>query len=180
MEQPPSSMAWHQSDNITLLREISAHCAHVAACQHGMDVYKSWAFCASFSAISALACTCTHTPGVRKTLAGLKHNGQYVSSLTAEYPETLAQQLASIMAPFCTSLGHSQVQISQFANLLPEPHVHRRPPVCDGAGSNSSADHSNPQSSGCMQDVVDRWLQYTSSRSLKTRILSHLAQGRSG
>ena len=37
MEQPPSSPAWRQEDNITFLREVAAHCAHVAACQHGMD-----------------------------------------------------------------------------------------------------------------------------------------------
>ena len=41
LEQPPSSMAWLEDDNITLLRELCAHCAHVAACEHGMDYYTS-------------------------------------------------------------------------------------------------------------------------------------------
>ncbi|CAE7712408.1 unnamed protein product, partial [Symbiodinium pilosum] len=51
LEQPPSSMAWLEEDNVTLLRELCAHCSHVAACEHGMDYYKSWAFCASFASI---------------------------------------------------------------------------------------------------------------------------------
>ena len=177
MEQPPSSMAWHQHDNVTFLREISAHCAHVAACQHGMDFYKSWAMCASFPSIAQLACTCTHAPGVHKTIAGLKQGGQYVSALTAEYPRSLARQLAGLMAPFCSSLGHRRYQISDFANLLTETHIPRRPPVCDGAGHNSSADHSSPQASCCVQDVVEHWLGYVASNSLKQHIISHLAQG---
>ena len=145
MEQPPSSMAWNQHDNVTYLREVAARCAHVAACAHGMDFYKSWAMCASFPSIASLACTCTHAPGVHKTIAGLKRDNGYVSSLTAEYPPSLARQLASLMAPFCSSSGIKRYSIRDFANLLPGPMVHRRPPVCDGAGINSSADKSNAQ-----------------------------------
>ena len=47
--------------------------------------------------------------------------GQYVSSLTAEYPESLATALAERMAPFVSSIGHRNAPISHFANLLPEP-----------------------------------------------------------
>ncbi|CAE7250633.1 unnamed protein product, partial [Symbiodinium pilosum] len=36
LEQPPSSMAWLEEDNVTLLRELCAHCSHVAACEHGV------------------------------------------------------------------------------------------------------------------------------------------------
>ncbi|CAE7296631.1 unnamed protein product, partial [Symbiodinium pilosum] len=61
LEQPASSMAWLEEDNVTLLRELCAHCSHVAACEHGMDYYKSWAFCASFASIRTLACT-RHPP----------------------------------------------------------------------------------------------------------------------
>ena len=47
---------------------------------------------------------------------------------------------------------------SDFANLLCEPIVHRRPPVCDAAGVNSTADHSNPQAASPFQDIVQQWL----------------------
>ena len=39
MEQPPSALSWLQPDNVTMLREWSAHCSHVAACQHGLNVF---------------------------------------------------------------------------------------------------------------------------------------------
>ena len=51
-EQPPSSMAWLEPDNITLLGELCARVAQIAACNHQMDYYKSWAFCASFASIA--------------------------------------------------------------------------------------------------------------------------------
>ena len=72
MERPPSSMAWLQADNITLLRELCAHCTYVAACQHNLDVYKSWAFCASFPSIASPACTCNQAPGVHQSIANAK------------------------------------------------------------------------------------------------------------
>ena len=177
MEQPPSSLAWRQEDNTTLLCEVAAHCAHVATCAHGMDFYKSWALCASFPSIAQLACTCTHAPGIHKTIAGLKQGNLYVSSLTAEYPSSLATQLAALMAPFCSRRGFKRYSIRDFADLLPEPIVHRRPPVCDGASMRSTADHSSPQASCCLQDVATHWLQYAKSHSLHQHIISHLAQG---
>ena len=132
--------------------------------------------CASFPFIASLACTCAHAPGVHKTIAGPKHDHTYVSSLTAEYPGSLARQLAQLMAPFCSSSGIKRHSISDFANLLPEPVVHRRPPVCDGAGLNSTADHSNGRPSSCLQDVATQWLQCAESQSLKQHIIAHLAQ----
>ena len=176
-EQPPSSMAWLQHDNITLLQELCAHCAHVSACQHGLDIYKSWAFCASFPSVASLACTCTHPPGQHQSIANVKVSGSYLSAHTAEYPASLAKQLASLMAPFCSSFGHSLASLSSFSNLLPEPTVHRRPPVCDGAGMNSSADHSFPaENASPLQDVVTHWLQYAEQRGMSQSIISHLCQ----
>ena len=63
MEQPPSAMSGLQDDYATMLREWAARCSHVAASSHGMDVYKSWAVCASFESIAQLASTCAHPPG---------------------------------------------------------------------------------------------------------------------
>ena len=172
-------MAWLQPDNVTLLQELCAHCAHVAACCHGIDLYKSWALCASFPSISLLACTCTHSPGMHRPIANVRINNVYLSSLTAEYPFRLAKQLATLKAPFCSSLGHKRVALSHFSNLLPEPVVHRRPLVCDGAGMNSSADASNPSTAPSpLQDVITRWLQFAGQHNLTQSIVSHLCQAR--
>ena len=94
-----------------------------------------------------------------------------LSSIAAEYPASLANQLASLMAPFCSSLGHRRVPLSNFSNLLSEPVVHRRPPVCDGAGMNSPSPKPSP-----LQDVVAHWLQYSEQQGLTDRIVSHLCQ----
>ena len=176
LEQPPSSMAWLEEDNITLLRELCAHCAHVAACERGMDYYKSWAFCASFASIRTLASTCCHAPGAHRSIAGLKQGNAHVSALTAEYPESLASALASLLQPFCTQTG-TRKAISDFANLLCEPVVHRRPPVCDGAGFNSTADHTNPKASSAFQDLLQHWQRYAAQQDLSSHIVRHLAQG---
>ena len=139
-----------------------------------MDLYKSWALCASFPSISSLACTCTRPPGMHRPI-----NNVYLSSLTAEYPSSLAKQLATLMAPFCSSLGHKRVPLSHFSNLLPEPVVHRRPLVCDGAGMNSSADASNPSTAPSpLQDVITHWLQFANQHNLTQSIVSHLCQAR--
>ena len=172
-------MAWLQPDNVTLLQEQCAHCAHVAACHHGLDLYKSWALCASFPSISSLACTCTHPPGMHRPVADVRVNNVYLSALTAEYPSSLAKQLAALMAPFCSSLGHKRVPLSHFSNLPPEPVVHRRPLVCDGAGMNSSADSSNPSTAPSpLQDVITHWLQFAAQHNLTQSIVSHLCQAR--
>ena len=103
----------------------------------------------------------------------------YLSTLTAEYPLSLARQLAALMAPFCSSLGHKRAPLSHFSNLLPEPVVHRRPPVCDGAGMNSSADASNPSNDPSpLQDVIKHWLQFAAQQNLTEQIISHLSQAR--
>ena len=177
LEQPPSSMAWLEEDNITLLRELCAHCAHVAACEHGVDFYKSWAFCASFASIRALACTCCHAPGTHKSIAGLKQGNIHVSASTAQYPASLAAALAALLKPFCTQTGIRNASISDFANLLCEPVVHRRPPVCDGAGFNSTADHTNPKASSPFQDLIQHWQQYALQHDLSPHIVQRLAQG---
>ena len=170
-------MAWPQPDNVTLLQEQCAHCAHVAACHHGLDLCKSWALCASFPSISSLACACTRPPGMHRPIANVRVNNVYLSALTAEYPSSLAKQLAALMAPFCSSLGHKRVPLSHFSNLLPEPVVHRRPLVCDGAGMNSSADPSNPSTAPSpLQDVITHWLQFAAQRNLTQSIVSHLCQ----
>ena len=116
---------------------------------------------------------------MHRPIANVKVNDAYLSALTAEYPVSLAKQLAALMAPFCSSLGHKRVPLSHFSNLLPEPVVHRRPLVCDGAGVNSSADSSNASAAPSpLQDVITHWLQFAAQRNLTQSIVSHLCQAR--
>ena len=157
MEQPPSALSWLQQDNIAMLREWSAHCAYVAACNHGMPVYKSWAFYASLQSIARLAIPCNHAPGRDQSIAGVQVDGQSFSALTAEYPPSLASALAELMMPFVTQNGHISSSISDFADLLTEDFVPRRLRLCDGAGLHSTADHINTKANS-MHDLASEWI----------------------
>ena len=88
MEQPPSAMSWLQPDNIAMLREWSAHCSYVAACKHGLDVYKSWAMCATFESIAQLASTCQHPPGSHRCIAGAKVGNKYSATFTKTHGQS--------------------------------------------------------------------------------------------
>ena len=79
------------------------------------------------------------------------------------------------MAPFCSSFGHKAVSIAHFANLLPEPSVHRRPAVCDGAGLHSSADHSNVTDHR-LPGLAQALLCYMQQHGLDNSVLCHIAQ----
>ena len=178
MEQPPSAMSWLQEDNFVFLQEIAATCAHVPACAFGVDMHKTWAFCGSMPGLRALAGTCSHPKGSHESMAGKKDaSGAWLSTLSAEYPPALAQAVAQIFQPYLTSTGKRRFCVSDFASLLPEPQVHRRPPACDGAGLQSTADHSNPDCSGRLDSLANAWLQYLTQHQLFLPIIQHLHDG---
>ena len=68
--------------------------------------------------------------------SGVKVDNQYLSTLTAEFPASLARSMAQLMIPFVTRLGHRRASLRDFAQLLSEATISRRPTVCDGAGLN--------------------------------------------
>ena len=109
-----------------------------------------------------------------RIVAGLKQDGQYVSSLTAEFPPEMA--LAQCMLPFVAQTGHRKVPLSEFANLLTEPYIHRRPAVCDGAGLNSTADYSNPKPSA-LKPLSAALMQHLQGKVLVSDIAHSLSQG---
>ena len=158
-------MSWLQSNNVQLLREMAARCAHIPACSHGVN-YKSWACCARFPSVAQLGGTCQRAPGAHQVI------GQYVSSLAAEYLPSLAAALANCVAPYVSNLGHRNIPISQFA---PEAFVHRRPAICDGAGLNSTADHSNARASP-VTPLARKLLSYIHEKQLGEGIVAHLTQ----
>ena len=177
MEQPPSAMSWLQPDNVAMLREWSAHCSYVAACTHGLDIYKSWAMCATFESIAQLASTCQHPPGSHRCIAGAKVGNKYLSELTAEYPESLAHSMADIFAPFVTSQGRQNASVADFANLLPETYVPQRLTLCDGAGMNSNADRAFAKPSK-LKALADKWWAAIQQTGAPQSILEHLQEAR--
>ena len=55
--------------------------------------------------------------------------------------------------------------------------MHRRPAICDGAGLNSTADHSNPKREA-LPGLTDRILTYVRKHNLDNSILCHIAQSK--
>ena len=86
--------------------------------------------------------------------------------------------MTQCVSPFVTSQGHRKVPLSAFSNLLAEPYVHRRPTVCDGAGLNSTADHSNPKSSP-PKPLSNAIMQYLQAKNLVEDIAASLSRGNS-
>ena len=116
-------------------------------------------------------------PCTKRAKVHRRQGNAHVSALTAEYPDSLASALAALLQPFCTQTGACKASISDFANLLCEPVIHRRPPVCDGAGFNSTADHTNPKASCVFRRLFFNW-QHASQHNLFAHCASSGARGR--
>ena len=121
-------MPWRQHDNVDLLRDMAAHCSYVASCAHGWDLFKSWAFCASFEEIISIACTCQHPVGTHKSIAGAKSNGTYLShgprSTRLRLRNNLPLAWPATPHPWDTRMQTSQTLHSFFRkNTSPTGHV---------------------------------------------------------
>ena len=66
-----------------------------------------------------------------------------------------------------------------YASLLRAfgPFVAHRPPICDGAGAPSSADHSLPHHSG-LSKASQAWLTWAHKTDLPKRVFAHISQRR--
>ena len=137
-EQPPSAMSWLEEANFQMLRDHQCALVWVDACRHNKAFSKSWAFGCNSSKIQALEARCNHSYKHR-SIAGVKEQGVYLSTLTAEYPPSLALQLAQVGIGRVSKTGsfrqtlplHSE--ISRTITLAP-----CRLPTCDGAGMHSA------------------------------------------
>ena len=114
--------------------------------------------------------------GTHKSIAGAQSNGIFLSQLTAEYPASLARQLAAWMARYTTSLGFQNCSISDFAQFLPETYVPRRPRLCNGAGLNSTGDHTHA-SHGPLEHLAQALQQWLSADDRMENIMRHLEEG---
>ena len=101
-------------------------------------------------------------------------DGQYLSALTAEYPPSLARSLAELLLPFVSQQGHCSASISDFADFITEDFVPRRLKLCDGAGLNSTADHSTPAPGG-LQSLAQTFMDWFRSHDMIQPTLQHLA-----
>lgn len=111
LEQPLTAMSWEEPCVRQFILECSCTCSAVAACHHNRDWSKFWLFASTLKSLSAIACKCDHPPGTHQEWAGKTDaHGNFLSRLTAEYPESLCQAIAECI--------HHQVSHSPHAFLL--------------------------------------------------------------
>ena len=104
-------------------------------------------------------------------------HGKFLSEPTAEYPSSLAAALAELMRPFVTSTSRQNFALSDFANLLTEDFVPRRMKIVDGAGMNSTADHTAPQRHK-PHPLASAWLKWFEDNHATSEILQRLMSGK--
>ena len=158
--------------NFQMLRDRQCALVWVDACRHNKAFSKSWAFGCNSSKIRALEARCNHSYKHR-SIAGVKEQGVYLSTLTAEYPPSLALQLAQVGIGRVSKTG-------SFRQALPLHSDFSRPltlapcrlPTCDGAGMRSSADWCCPKPEHPLQAVARPWLH---SESLEVATLAYTA-----
>ena len=91
--------------------------------------------------------------------------------------ELLALEALGRISKLPLRLGH--LSDISYASLLKNsgPFVAHRPPICDGAGAPSSADHSLPHASG-ISKASKAWIQWARKSDLSHRVFAHISQSR--
>ena len=182
LEQPPSSMAWLEPENLAMLQQCHAHMAWVAACHHHLDIAKSWSSASNCPKIQQLAAQCGHAKP-HPSFAGVKVNGVWASTLTAEYPPSLAMAIAQVGEHKVSPSDLKPTPLPLPGDYAPQdsltPTLHAcRLRVCDGAGMHSTADWSIPHPSHPLQPVAQAWLQWAKNNDAVPRIVAHIGQAR--
>ena len=170
-ETPPTAMTLLLTENTDMLRDWNATCSHVAACQWGMPLAKSWLMCANDAEISSLAgrCQCSSP---HPSFAGIKTaQGGYLSAQTAEYPPSLAMAVAQIMTKRCSTSNQLLSASQGFFRNHPQPS---RKMINDGGGLPSSADWSVPHRSDRFEPLRNKLFQFGKEHGLIEKALNHL------
>ena len=172
LEQPPCSLAWLEPENHSLFQNFQGHLAWADACRYGKNWAKAWCFASNSPRISRLAAL------ARLHRRGEKLPGEYLSTLTAEYPPLLAQQIIQAVSHRVSrSSGECRplpLEATPSLRALSGPRLK----MCDGAGNFSTADHTQASSVEPHRSIAQAWLQWATKSGLDKRILAHVAQAK--
>ncbi len=96
LENPASSLTFHDPIMMNWIESEAPFCAQVASCMVGASFSKSWMFVSNQPCILDLACSCDHAPGTHTSFVGKRDGAGFLSRRTAEYPDQLASSLACL------------------------------------------------------------------------------------
>ena len=182
LENPPSSLTFHDPLMKARLRSVAPYVVQIAACAHDLDLRKRWAFACNKPEIMSLASVCEHAADFHESHLGERlPDGTFYSRLTAEYPPSLARTLASIIRPYVTMQGRC-VPLESWRSLLPVcstfPCLPHR--VEDGAGIHSSAAWYCPQTADFFGSLRKAWMRRLSDSALCLKIAKHFVHSVEG
>ena len=125
LEQPPGSLAWLEPENHSLFKTLQGHLAWADACKYGKNWAKAWCFASNTPRIGRLAALCNHNIQ-HESIAGVKNaKGEYLSTLTAEYPPLLAEQIIQVVSHRLSHLRRMQTASAPGDTCVSSP---ARPP----------------------------------------------------
>ena len=168
-EQPPTAMSWLLDGMRHMSQEVEAHIAWVDACNHGMMLSKSWAFLSNSPEIQHIGCLCQHAER-HESIAGKRNaEGVFISTLTAEYPSSLAQHIIRHMSYLVTRSGLGEIALPKLDESWSRPFHNPRHRPCDGAGLWSTADHTSPKQATQLRAVAEAWLAWAHQTDMPAR-----------
>ncbi|CAE7232659.1 unnamed protein product, partial [Symbiodinium sp. CCMP2456] len=180
LENPSTSLLWHHPSCTSWIRHHCLSAVEVAACNHGLDVFKSWTFVSNLSDLSGLASSCQHPKGVHSPISGRRDSsGQFLTRHTACYPASLCSRLASILDPLL-SRHVGVIPFLSWETRLLAPKLHWPIPasrVEDGAGSCSTGSWSVPQGEDSFRLLRQAWMQRITRPEFLGKFRANLASG---
>ena len=178
LEQPSSAMSWAESFVQQFLVECQCSCINLAACKFGANWRKSWMFAATFAELQSLACVCDHSPDAHIGIAGqVDASGQYLSRITATYPQQLCNQFAEIVHPLL-SKGQRQWDMAAWETQIPKKGLHDLPNARnDGGGLSSHADWSQSNSPEDFFGTLRKnWINHILCTGMDKKLVAHFQQ----
>ena len=83
LENPASSLTFHDPLMMSWIESEAPFCAQVASCMVGASFSKSWMFVSNQPCILDLACSCMHAPGTHASFVGKRDGSGFLSRRTA-------------------------------------------------------------------------------------------------
>ena len=138
------------------------------ACKWGLDWFRTWAIAATSNRIQDLAGICSHEQHFNFRLKRLP-DGTFISSLSAEYPSTLASAIIDIIERWVSQATTFNFDVSLWKSLLAKAPFSQGPRITDGAGNSSSANGTIPKTQDTFKEVRRRWTSRILKLNLHTR-----------
>ena len=151
-EQPINSLAWQEPYHQRFLKQCSCYLVATPACKWGFDWFKTWAGAATSDNIQSLADQCFHEHHFNFRGKRLP-DGIFISSLSAEYPSSLAAAIIEIIKPLVSQSSIFNQSFSNWRSHLARAPLSPGPRITDGA-----ANWTVPKTEDAFKEVRKPWI----------------------